>query len=351
MMKTILALSLLLSPLTALATTADKIDRLWALSLAGKLKKISKPQDYLELLPLSESNAEKIEQQIKAGQMKNFVRPIVTLPNETTVMVIMNRQTAEMDFKDFHKGVVYVNGHKIMMTKNSEYMRMRFQVQNALMKKAAALEWLLPEANAQLETPLIDFVSTSVTSSADALEVLHLEPSLVNSDNITQALQHAYAMEAKYAKDRANKKGKGALLQTYQFKCNGTELSDLYYGDIVRNGKTVALDQSDSHLHIDPKASPKNRYTYSTIGCKSMTADAKLVVTGKSEPGCPVDATFKSQDIFGFKPFAEACCKKIDCEKNVNGIVKKMADELTGVNSGPLPAAPQDGGAIQDSGN
>lgn len=348
-MKTILALSLMFVPLTAFATTADKIDRLWALSLAGKLRKVSKPQDYLQMLPLSESNAEKIEQQIKSGQMKNFSRPVISMPNETTVMVTIDHQVAAMDFKDFHKGFVYLNGAKILLTKDVDYMHLRFQVQNALRKKTAAFNWILPEANAAtLETPLVDFVATSVTSSADARKVLFIDPSSVNGDNITQALQHAYAMEAQYARDRANKQNKAASLSTYRFKCQGDKASDLYEGDVVRNGKLVAVEQSDTQLHFNPKATPKKQYTFSTIGCKELNADANLVVTAKTEPSCPVDANFKSQDIFNFKKIADTCCQATGCEKNVNGILSKMADELTGVSSGPLPAPPQDGGAIND---
>lgn len=345
-MKTILALSLMLGSFNAFATTADKIDRLWAVLLSHKLKKIEQPKDFVSTLPFSRRDAETIEKQIKDGQMKNFVKPIVSMPNETTVMLQMGSQVAKMDFREFHKGFVYLNGHKVQLDKNSDYFRLRMEAERVLGHKSALLDQLLPQAEAaSLETPLADFVGASMGSSNYARKILFLDPSAVNGDNIEQALQHAYAMEVQSARDRANIRNGSANLSTYRFKCKAGKASDLYDGDVVRNGKLVPLEQSDTLLHINPGGTAKKQYIYSSIGCKQATADANLIITSKSEPTCPVDANIKSQDIFQFRQFADLCCHKSSCESHVNSILQQMSEELTGNNTHTIP--PEDSGAVR----
>jgi hypothetical protein len=314
------------------------LNQLWAAMLATNLQRIEKPQDFADKMLLSPQDRALIEKEIKTGKMKDFSRPKISMPTDTKIVISQGTQNVEMELMDLHKGWIYINRSKIALNKATDFTQMQKLVQQALSRKTSAVDWILSEAFAADTNVYWYSVATAVSSTNRAYEMMYLDPNAKGFD-IEQALSNTYEQMGMDAKKRADEKKKPVSLSGMRFTCQGKVAKDVYDGTIVR-GKTVTDAKEDFDFSVHANAG-HTRYNYQSVSCKSAWFDKKSLDFKSREEnstdGCPTEKSIKDDSMLKYMKLADMCCKKTNCDQNVQKKLASVTDELTGKMAAPAP--------------
>lgn len=339
-MKNILAIAFSLFSISvgAAPQNGEWVNSLVAIRQAREFASLQKADDLLKVFPLSPKEQSVIENEIKAGTLKNFIAPKVSMPEKTLVRLKFEGSLIELDYKELNLDRVYLNGKPIQLDTKKSFYNYRGEV-DAVLAPSGKTAWLL-----SLFIPLLHAApdgSGKAVSSAVAAALANLRHAaglqLPLGDSVEAALIYAYQLDAHRAQFDAFTGQKTSIprFTTLTFACDGTKLTEVRSSVLTvgREQRTAAQKKNDVSL----VAKKDGGYVFTDFLCGvGQVREDGLITSFARKDNFPEGACldqgrnlFESGPFYKFPAVAKACCEQENCYANVSRELENLQNRVS----------------------
>lgn len=319
--------------------------------MAQQLAKAKKYKNIVNILNLSSQDKNLLYQDLKKTNSLEKSLPSFSY-KEKIITSKEGDYSIEIDYRDFSKKILYINGSKVDLSQKISYVHALLKIKQISSKKKAAFFSFIPEAQAKADSNSFDYIWASVVSSdsssmADLSEwssKFALEETLVQTyENIIDTASDGTLGGGNGNFELAKKLGPTAhTIFLDRFTCKNNRLHKLSHEEPVFSGERMSplyANERDYLIFV-----PGVGYTGSHVSTSqdilkcnfeadlqgkitSITNDSSCAKVGESIFEIAYDE-WKTVLYFGdFPKVADSCCKKKGCEAKVNAAIERKLSE------------------------